>query len=145
MQKTHGIVSLAKILPGWEPPRVEQPKRIVSPKHVAPKVIGDPTREPVNKQAAMLITRAHYLELPPLPPSEPPKGLIEKLQEENSKLKAVNASLISENNALRKKFQEKKHLPKTLPEVSTEASKVSASPFSKAEKRLKIMERLSAI
>ena len=110
----HGIVSLAKLLPGWHPPAPEPPPKIVAPKPTAPKVIGDPTREPVNKQAAMLITRAHYLELPPLPPAGPPKGEVEKLRTENTVLKAKNENLLAENIALKRKVEKLQQRPQPV-------------------------------
>ena len=136
----HGIVSLAKLLPGWHPPAVEPPPKIVAPKPQAPKVIGDPTREPVNKQAAMLITRAHYLELPPLPPAGPPKGELEKLREENAVLRAKNENLLAEKIVLKRKVEKLQQKPRV--EFKTVYVVEDAKPELSQHKK-ELLERLT--
>lgn len=140
--KQYGIVSLAKLLPGWLEARVkapEPPPKIVAPKPTTPKVIGDPTRTPVNKQSAMLITRAHHLELPPFPPAGPVKGEVEKLREENAALKAKNVNLVAENGTLKRKLELAQKKPKI--EIKTVYIVEDEKPKMNESKR-KLLERL---
>lgn len=43
---------------------------------VPPKVVGDPTREPVNKQAAMIVTPAAWWAKPLPPEAEPARNYL---------------------------------------------------------------------
>jgi hypothetical protein len=77
-----------------------EPEKIVAPIPKPPRVIGDPTRTPVNKQAAMMLSRPV-----PMPPEKPKKPEPERLLEENAKLKAANQNLVDENCALRRRVE----------------------------------------
>ena len=98
-----GMVKLCEILPGVGfPPEPEKKQEIRAPKPSPPKVVGDPTRTPVNLQAALIVQKASWIHKP-MPTELAPVGELEKLREENAKLKATNANIVAENSALRKR------------------------------------------
>lgn len=105
----HGMVTLAELLPVGlladlkEQQRRSEP-RMVAPAPKAPRVVGDPTRTPVNRQAAMMTAKAGWL-YQPFPAESPARPALEKLIEEINRLKTVNATMASENLALRKKLE----------------------------------------
>lgn len=135
----HGMVKVGDLIPDLAFPK-PAPKEDRAPIHKPPKVVGDPTRTPVNKQAAMLVTRAHHLHLPPLPPEAPKKSELEALREEVAILRANNAQLKHENNALRRKLGRprcKEHEPKKTTEEG-----VPRAEEKPASRKLAILERL---
>lgn len=137
-----GLVRLDQILPGvgfFEP---EPPKEIRAPNPKPPKVIGDPTREPVNRQAALIIAPAHWLHKP-LPPEPAPVNELERLRAENATLKATNTNIVAENSALRKRNERLNTLlaartPKTVVKA-VEAVVENPKPSRKQE----LLERLN--
>tara|TARA_R110000868_G_scaffold267108_1_gene526381 strand:+ start:1416 stop:1838 length:423 start_codon:yes stop_codon:yes gene_type:complete len=97
-----GMVKLCEIIPGVGFPPEPEKKEIRAPRPTPPKVVGDPTRTPVNLQAALIVQKASWIHKP-LPPELAPVGELEQLREENAKLKATNANIVAENSALRKR------------------------------------------
>lgn len=97
-----GMVKLSEILPGIGFPPEPEKKEIRAPAPKPPKVVGDPTRTPVNLQAALVVQKASWIHKP-LPPELAPIGELEQLREENAKLKATNTNIVAENSALRKR------------------------------------------
>ena len=93
----HGMVKISDLLPvGLLADLTERkvsPAAVTAPKPRPPRVIGDPTREPVNRQAALMTAKAGWL-YQPLPPAPPIKPELERLREENARLKLVNANLV---------------------------------------------------
>lgn len=136
-----GIVKISDLLPvGMLADLHERPSP--APKPAPPRVIGDPTREPVNRQAALITAKASWLHQP-MPPEPPPKREIETLREENARLKATNTSIIAENSTLRRRverLQQQLHANpgKKLPAcVPTETKTAATSP------KEEILERLN--
>lgn len=120
-----------------QPVPLSEPE-IRAPMPTPPKVVGDPTWTPVNKQAAMLLSRAE-----PMPPEAPKQSEVPRLREENAKLKATNDCLVDENCALRRRV---KHLEMLLqrrqkPTV-TIPNPVRLEPNPEPEKQ-KLLERLT--
>lgn len=69
-----------------------------------PQVIGDPTRTPANFLAAKMLFRSNWLTRP-LPPALEIKPELERLREENARLKATNENVIHENSVLRRRVE----------------------------------------
>lgn len=63
---------------------------------------GEPTREPVNRQAALVTRRASWLERP-LPPERPPVGAFDRMKSELDELKGTTRSQKAEIVALRRR------------------------------------------
>lgn len=136
-----GIVKLSDLIPVF--PESKEEKSIRAPKSKPPKVIGDPTREPVNRQAALIASRSNWLSHPPLPPAEPPKGELEKLREENATLKATNINVIAENSALKRRIERLSVLVNRKP---TNGVKVDVEAIPHTQSKIKsLLERLSDV
>lgn len=106
-----GMVKLCEIIPGVGFPPETEKKEIRAPKPSPPKVVGDPTRTPVNLQAALIVQKASWIHKP-LPPELAPVGELEKLREENSKLKLTNGNIVAENSTLRRRVERLQQLLK---------------------------------
>ena len=132
-----GLVTLNEIIPHCNFPGVLHgvEARTIRP---PPKVIGDPTREPVNKQAAMLIARAGWMSKP-LPPETLPRGEVERLREENSKLKTINIGVIAENSILLKRIAK---LNKVLAFNKPNTTTIAPRPKLENIKKTETLERL---
>lgn len=132
---TRGMVKLSQILPGigFIEPEVKAPK----PK--PQKVVGDPTREPVNKQAALIIAKANWLSKP-LPVEEAPKSELEKLREEVAVLRARCASVIAENKALKRRLESMPAQKVIIKQVEKEVERAPVS-----SEKLALLERLNSI
>ncbi len=110
------------------------------PIHKPPKVIGDPTREPVNRQAALLTMKAGWL-YQPLPPEAPPKDSIEKLREENAKLTAQNARLTAHVATLQRQV-DRLRTTKQCP-VRPPAPPPTPEPTPELIEKQKLLEKLT--
>ena len=94
-----GILKISDVLPAGllddmaKPEVLPAAEAVKAPKPKPPRVIGDPTREPVNRQAALMTAKAGWL-YQPLPPEAPIKPELERLREENARLKLVNENLV---------------------------------------------------
>lgn len=142
-----GIATIADILPvGLLADLQEQKQRdiapVKAPVHHPPKVINDPTREPVNKQAAMMTARASWL-CQPMPAETAPVSELEKLREDNARLLAANKNLTAENNALRRKLENSlKPAPRQIA-VEPPSPKPVESPVKNP--KLELLERLQNV
>lgn len=148
----HGIARVGDICPNLQafPGEKKKPEKpvpvIVAPKHVPPKVVGDPGREPVNKQAALIIARAPaiYKPLPPEPlhqtESEWLKARITNLESIITQVKNENAALIRRNEKLLKQVLEAhKKIAALTGQQHSEPEEISTpTPSRKAE----LLERL---
>lgn len=74
------------------------------PKHKPPRVVGgDPVREPINMQAALITRKATWIEKP-LPPEPEPLENIKRLKEELVSEKWKNLQLAGQVAAMQKKM-----------------------------------------
>lgn len=121
-------------------PEVEKPEPVRAPIPKPPKVLHDPTRTPVNRQAAMLIASPSWL-TKPLPASAPPRGELEKLREENTKLKATNEQIVKENSALRRTVERLRQMVRPSKPIIPEPP--APEPQPQRDHRLDILERLN--
>jgi hypothetical protein len=103
-----------------DPAMFRQPSPIVETRQKA-AVINNPSLDPVDRQAAMIIRRANWLEMPPpekrqeiaAPPSvcelvaklKEARATTEKLKKRCAGMEAKNAALQAENAALLRKFE----------------------------------------
>lgn len=69
----------------------------------APRVVGEPTRDPVNMQAALITRKAAWI-YQPLPPESAPKGELEKLRQECEQMKKASAQQIAHLAYLKKRL-----------------------------------------
>lgn len=138
-----GIVSIGEIIGLKKIPVIVEEQKITAPKPKAPRVVGDPTREPVNLQAALMCAKASWIHHPPLPAEDPPKPKIELLMRENSDLKTVNKNIIAENAALKRKIES---LEKRLAQKNeTRKIQVTIKPIEAApSKKQLLLERLAS-
>ena len=116
-----------------------EPEKIRAPIPKPPKVIGDPTRTPVNLQAARLTMKASWL-YQPLPAQEPPRGGLDKLREECAALRLAVKNLTMENKAMRRKLEQK---PKAVAPAPVPPAPVAETTNTEAKR--KIMERLKNV
>lgn len=137
-----GMVKLCEILPGVGfPPEPEKKQEIRAPKPTPPKVIGNPTRTPVNLQAALVVAKASWIHKP-LPPETAPVGELEQLREENTKLKATNVNIVAENSTLRRRVERLQQLLSARqPKQQTKAEE--PAPPTAPSKKQQILERLT--
>lgn len=106
-----GMVTLAELLPGYglPEPQPKSKKDLPPPAPVKPRekpmaMIGGVPRDPINKQAAMVVAPATSWLSKPLPPESAPNGDIERLTAENQTLKNTNQALVKENEALKRRL-----------------------------------------
>ena len=147
----HGMVQLKDILPvglladleaAKEPPKEDKPLPPPKP----PQVLGDPTRTPVNLQAAKMLFRSNWLTRP-LPPALEIKPEIERLREENARLKATNENVIRENSVLRNRMERLTTLVTRLQTAPVKPKPEERKPKTEvvppvASARLELLERL---
>lgn len=136
----HGLVKLSQILPGIGFPEPVPRNENKPPHPKPPKVIGDPTRTPVNKQSALLISKASWLHQP-LPPASPPIGELERLREENAKLKAVNENIVAENKSLRRQIERLTKV-KQQPQPTNQKSEPTVKCDDSRQRKMELLERL---
>lgn len=123
-----GMVKLCEIIPGVGFPPEPEKKEIRAPKPSPPKVVGDPTRTPVNLQSALIVQKASWIHKP-LPPELAPVGELEKLREENSKLKLTNGNIVAENSTLRRRVERLRQLLKArTPKPQAKAEELPKPP-----------------
>ena len=137
-----GIVKIGEIIGEMEIPVSRQERETVAPYKAIPKVVGDPTREPINRQAALICSKAAWI-YHPMPPEVPPKSNVELLMHENSELKLINKNIIEENSALKRKIEKlKNELSKKL---ETPNPQTMTDPcITKPSKKQMLIERLSS-
>jgi len=137
-----GMVKLCEILPGVGfPPEPEKKQEIRAPKPTPPKVVGDPTRAPVNLQAALVVSKASWIHKP-LPPEIAPIGELEQLREENAKLKATNMNIVAENSTLRRRVERLMQLLSARQPKQQKKTEEPAPPPAPSKKQ-QILERFT--
>jgi len=149
----NGIVKLSDILPVGLLADLQERRRIeknhsgeltekIAPHPTPPRVVGDPTRTPVNLQAARLLFKSSWL-YQPLPPALEQKPELETLREENARLRATNENIVRENSALRGRIERLSKLVKQpAPKVVIPKPFVPPPPSPKVKE---LLERLQNV
>lgn len=84
--------SLAFLLRGYDEHKPALPHVRVTPPPVVNKVVGDPTRRPINRQASLIIAPVRQWQFQPLPPEKLPTP-------ESKEIAALKAEVKAERNA----------------------------------------------
>jgi hypothetical protein len=137
----HGMVKLSDILGGFKfTPKRPPVEPIKAPIPKPPRVVGDPTRTPVNRQAALMLSKPSWLN-DPLPPELPKQPELPKLREENARLRQVNETLVGQNSALRRRVEMLTKLVNQKPTAKME--KIPEPAPQPDSEREKLLERLT--
>jgi hypothetical protein len=124
---TRGLATIGDILPPIQlVVRVDPPKPSPNKKSEPRKVIGDPTREPVNRETALLLRKATWIERPPWTP-EPKLESINELKAELKEMKTKHQNLKMELEATRLRLvkakkdarEAREHLREILKNIET--------------------------
>jgi hypothetical protein len=143
----HGLVKVSDVIGDFKPRPIKTaisvftPPVIKAPIPKPPRVIGDPTRTPVNRQAAMLLSKPTWL-TDPLPPELPKTSELPRLREENVKLKATNERLVAENSSLRRRVERLTVLACQKPKTIIVKQELPPEPKRNSTKE-KLLERLT--
>lgn len=148
--KQRGIVKLSDILPIGLLADMVKPaapaQEVKAPATKPPRVIGDPTRTPVNLQAARMTMKAGYLYQPPVQPLPPQRPVVEVLREEIARLTLVNENLVKTNAVLTRRVERLKILAEKnqAPAIAAPIPAIG-NAVSKCEKQKReLLERLKS-